>query len=75
MAHGLRYLPILERAQYIESRVGVRTVEAYNDDFDGRPTVVTPHGFGCWSVLGGKVITAVTNAREIARAIARESGL
>lgn len=75
MAHGLRYLPILERAQYIESRIGVRTVEAYNDDFDGRPTVVTPHGFGCWSVLGGKVITAVTNAREIARAIARESGL
>ena len=75
LAHGLRYLPLLQRASYVESRVGVRTVEAYNEDFDGRPTVVTAHGFGCWSVLGGKIITAVSNAREIRRAIERESGI
>ena len=74
MRHGLRYLPILKNARHVESRVGVRTVEAYREDFDGRPTVITPHGFGCWSVLGGKIVTAVTNARELARAIARESG-
>jgi glycine/D-amino acid oxidase-like deaminating enzyme len=73
LRHGLRYLPILENAEYVESRVGVRTVAAYSEDFDGRPTVVTPHGFGCWSVLGGKLVTAVTNAREIVDAIARES--
>lgn len=73
MAHGLRYLPILERASFVESRIGVRTVEAFSEDFDGRPTVVTSHGFGCWSVLGGKIITAVSNAREIVRAISRES--
>ena len=75
LAHGLRYLPILERAVFVESRIGVRTVEAYSEDFDGRPTVVTAHGFGCWSVLGGKIITAVGNAREIVRAIQRESGV
>lgn len=75
LAHGLRYLPLLQRATYVESRVGVRTVEAYNEDFDGRPTVVTAHGFGCWSVLGGKIITAVSNSHEIRRAIERESGL
>lgn len=74
LRHGLRYLPILKEASYVESRVGVRTVEAYSEDFDGRPTVVTPHGFGCWSVLGGKIITAVSNARELASAIAQESG-
>lgn len=73
LRHGLRYLPLLKDARYVESRVGVRTVEAYSEDFDGRPTVVTPHGFGCWSVLGGKIITAVSNAREIATHIARES--
>ncbi|MCQ9376814.1 FAD-dependent oxidoreductase [Methyloversatilis sp. XJ19-49] len=73
LRHGLRYLPLLADARYVESRVGVRTVEAYSEDFDGRPTVVTPHGFGCWSVLGGKIITAVSNAREIAAHIARES--
>jgi glycine/D-amino acid oxidase-like deaminating enzyme len=75
LAHGKRYLPLLDRASYVESRVGVRTVEAYNEDFDGRPTVVTAHGFGCWSVLGGKIITAVSNSHEIRRAIERESGL
>jgi predicted dehydrogenase/glycine/D-amino acid oxidase-like deaminating enzyme len=73
LAHGLRYLPILERARFVESRIGVRTVEAYSEDFDGRPTVVTAHGFGCWSVLGGKIITAVSNAREIVQAVSRES--
>jgi len=74
LRHGLRYLPILKNANYVESRIGIRTVAAYSEDFDGRPTVVTPHGFGCWSVLGGKIITAVTNAREIADAITRECG-
>ena len=74
LAHGLRYLPILERARFVESRIGVRTVAAYSEDFDGRPTVVTAHGFGCWSVLGGKIVTAVSNAREIVRAIGREAG-
>jgi predicted dehydrogenase/glycine/D-amino acid oxidase-like deaminating enzyme len=70
--HGLRYLPILKNATYVESRLGLRTVQANSEDFDGRPTVIVPHGFGCWSVLGGKLITAVTNARELAAAIARE---
>lgn len=74
LRHGLRYLPILKDAHYVESRIGVRTVEAFSEDFDGRPTVVTPHGFGCWSVLGGKIITAVSNAREVASHIARELG-
>jgi predicted dehydrogenase/glycine/D-amino acid oxidase-like deaminating enzyme len=74
MRHGLRYLPILKNARHVESRVGVRTVEAYSEDFDGRPTVLTPHGFGCWSVLGGKIVTAVSNARELATQISRESG-
>lgn len=72
--HGLRYLPVLKRARHVESRVGVRTVEANSEDFDGRPTVVTPHGFGCWSVLGGKIVTAVSNARELAAQISLESG-
>ncbi|MEO8652507.1 MAG: FAD-dependent oxidoreductase, partial [Ramlibacter sp.] len=74
LRHGLRYLPILACARHVESRVGVRTVEAFSEDFDGRPTVVTPHGFGCWSVLGGKIVTAVSNARELASQISRQSG-
>lgn len=71
LAHARRYLPVLERARLVESRYGLRTVYAHSEDFDGRPTVVTSHGFGCWSVLGGKIITCVHNAREIGAAIRR----
>lgn len=63
------YLPILDCARVVESRYATRTVKADEDDFDGRPTVMTSHGLGCWSLLGGKIITCVTNAREIASAI------
>ncbi len=63
------HFPAVAGARIVESRYGVRAVNAYNEDIDGRPTVVTEHGFGCWSVLGGKIITCVRNAREISGAI------
>ena len=69
LRHSARYLPILAKATDVESRFATRTVNAYARDFDARPTVITNHGFGCWSVLGGKIITCVTNAREIAHEI------
>lgn len=69
MKHASLYLPVLEKSRFIESRFSVRAVTAYSEDFDGRPTVITKHGFGCWSVLGGKIVTCVSNARDIARQI------
>ena len=66
---GARYFPIVARGRVVESRYGTRAVYAYSEDFDGRPTVVTEHGFGCWSILGGKIITCVRNARDIADSI------
>lgn len=70
-----RYLPVLEAAEVVESRYATRAVNAFARDFDARPTVVRNHGFGSWSVLGGKIITCVTNAREIATAIAKAEGI
>lgn len=64
-----RYLPILKQAEVIESRYATRAVSAFAEDFDARPTVIRDHGFGCWSILGGKIITCVSNAREIASVI------
>lgn len=72
LRHSARYLPILSKATVVESRWATRTVNAFARDFDARPTVITNHGFGCWSVLGGKIITCVTNAREIAQEIRGE---
>ncbi len=69
LRHSARYLPILGKATVVGSRWATRTVNAFARDFDARPTVITNHGFGCWSVLGGKIVTCVTNAREIAQEI------
>jgi predicted dehydrogenase len=74
LRHSARYLPVLQHATDVESVWVTRTVQAFARDFDARPTVVTAHGFGCWSVLGGKIVTCVSNAREIAHAIAIEQG-
>ncbi|MDQ2898642.1 MAG: FAD-dependent oxidoreductase [Acidobacteriota bacterium] len=71
--HCARYLPMVQHAKILESRFSTRAVAAFSEDFDGRPTTVTSHGFGCWSVLGGKIATCVTNAKEIAAGIMRAS--
>jgi predicted dehydrogenase len=71
IASASKYIPVLKDAEIVESRYATRAVNAYTKDFDARPTVIRQHGFGCWSVMGGKIITCVSNAREIAAAIAR----
>jgi glycine/D-amino acid oxidase-like deaminating enzyme len=72
--HCAKYLPILEHATDVRSVWMTRAVNAFARDFDARPTVISDHGFGCWSVLGGKVVTCVANAREIAREVLAEQG-
>lgn len=72
LEHAAAYMPILREAEVVESRYAFRAVPAFAKDFDARPTVITDHGFGCWSVLGGKILTCVSNAREIRDAILAE---
>jgi glycine/D-amino acid oxidase-like deaminating enzyme len=73
MRHCSRYLPVILDARIVESRFATRAVRAFSEDYDGRPTVITDHGFGCWSVLGGKIVTCVSNARTIAAQILSQS--
>ena len=74
LRHSAKYFPILRQATDVQSWWMTRAVNAFARDFDARPTVITDHGFGCWSVLGGKIVTSVANAREIATAITAEQG-
>ncbi|MCP9820990.1 FAD-dependent oxidoreductase [Synechococcus sp. Cruz-9H2] len=74
LRHSSHYFPVLDAVTEVRSIWMTRAVNAYARDFDARPTVISDHGFGCWSVLGGKVVTAVSNAREIASTIATELG-
>ncbi len=67
LRHMSEFLPSLRGARYLGSRFGIRAVMAFHEDYDGRPTLVTRHGFGCWSVLGGKITACISSAREIVR--------
>lgn len=67
LRHMAEYIPVIREARYLGSRFGIRAVMAFHEDVDGRPTLVTRHGFGCWSVLGGKMTACVSSAREIVR--------
>ena len=67
------WLPFLKKAKYIESRYVFRSVNAYREHDDAQPSDVTYHGFGAWSVLGGKIVNCVTTAKEIFEDIARDT--
>jgi predicted dehydrogenase len=60
------WLPIIKDAEYVRSLFVVLPVEPAASATDARPTTVTEHGFGCWSILSGKIITCVSTAKKIA---------
>ena len=65
----LPWFPILRRASYVSSMFVTLPVERGQMNTDGRPTLVTDHGYGCWSVLSGKIMTSVKAARQICEGI------
>ncbi len=67
------WFPILAKAELLESRYIYRSVNAYREHDDARPSDIVEYGFGCWSILGGKILNCVTIARELAREIGRRN--
>jgi predicted dehydrogenase len=74
LRHSARYLPILREAHEVQSLWATRALHASARDDDARPTTIRYHGFGCWSLLGGKIVTCVANARLIAAEIQGAKG-
>lgn len=66
---NFHFIPILEKAEFLESKWTVLPVKSWLSNDDDRTTEIIDHGYGCWSVLGGKIITSVTTAKKIAKAI------
>lgn len=52
-----RYIPLMQRAQYVDSLFEIKTVLIKNEGDDGRPILFEryPELPGCYSVLGGKI--------------------
>jgi hypothetical protein len=66
---GRRFSPVLGRAEFVESLWTVLPLKARSSNAHDRLTEVVNHGQRCWSVFGGKIITCVTVARQVAKEV------
>jgi predicted dehydrogenase len=66
---SIEWLPILKKAEVVDVRYIHRAVNAHREHDDARPSDMTYHGFGCWSILGGKIVNSVSTAKEIGEEI------
>ena len=64
---SLPLFPILKEAKIVESRIVHRGVRAYREYDDTRAADIIENGFGCWSILSGKILSSVTTAKKIAK--------
>lgn len=62
---GALDFPIIDKAEFVRSIFVTRVVKANVDDTDERPTEITEHGNGIYSIFGGKVVTCVDTAKKI----------
>ncbi len=66
---SLKWFPILSEAEIIESRIVNRGVQAYVEHSDARVADLIEHGFGCWSILSGKILSSVTLSKRLSKII------
>jgi hypothetical protein len=64
-----KYIPILNKSNYVKSIFVDRIVDANRMDTDARLTELTSHGNGCWSVFAAKIITCESMAKKISAGI------
>ena len=60
-----KYVPLLNKAEYVKSIFVDRIVDANRMDTDARLTELTSHGSGCWSMFAAKIITCESMAKKI----------
>ncbi|PIP73772.1 MAG: hypothetical protein COW88_00880 [Candidatus Lloydbacteria bacterium CG22_combo_CG10-13_8_21_14_all_47_15] len=64
------WFPIVKEAKLLRAQYVLRGVNAYREHDDARTSDITEHGFGCFSILGGKLLNAVLSAKQLSRLIA-----
>jgi hypothetical protein len=73
LRESIKFYPILRYAKYVKSIFIVRIVKAGVESTDSRPSEITEHKKGIFSIFGGKVITCVETAKKIADKIDSEA--
>lgn len=66
-----KYFSCLENVKNIKSFISMKSISPYQSEVWERPTIIRNHKFGVVSVIGGKILTSVENAKEV-RAILEE---
>ncbi len=61
----LKWFPVLKDCEYVESMFVILPTETFAAKTDARPTDVVSHGFGCYSIFSGKILTAVSAAKKV----------
>lgn len=59
------YMPQLRNAQIVHSWFQVKAISRATNETWERPTVLCNHGFGIWSMLGGKILSSISTAKEL----------
>lgn len=60
-----KWFPILKDAEYVESRFVTLPIDTSSIKNDDRVTNIKRHGFGCFSVLEGKILTVVSISEQL----------
>ena len=68
-----KYIPLLNKSNYVKSIFVDRIVDANRMDTDARLSELTSHGEGCWSMFAAKIITCESMAKKIATEIRGDS--
>lgn len=63
---SLPYFPFLREGKITGSRQVFRGVQAYREHDDSRVAEIYDHGFDCYSILSGKIISSVALAQRLA---------
>jgi glycine/D-amino acid oxidase-like deaminating enzyme len=67
--HSIPHLPLLAQAVLKESRQVHRGVQAYREHDDRRVAEIYDHGFDCYSILSGKIVSSVALSERLAAII------
>jgi predicted dehydrogenase len=63
------YFKIPNDVEVVKSWYATKSISPYTNEVWERPTIIKDHSFGIYSIIGGKILTAVSNAKEIASRI------
>ncbi len=69
----VQWFPFIKNAVYKGSRFVILPTEVVSEKNADRPTELVAHGHGCWSIFSGKIVTAVSVAQEILRAVGEQN--